>query len=77
MVRPALPTIRQRIGLDLETRLGVECGLRVEGARDASHDFRAPTLYDLYQPTTGFDHAFFRTCGGLVPATVYTGSTAT
>jgi iron complex outermembrane receptor protein len=39
-----------------------------------SHDFRAPTLYDLYQPTTVSTTAFSDTLtGGLVPATVYTG----
>jgi outer membrane receptor protein involved in Fe transport len=37
-------------------------------------DFRAPTLYDLYQPTTVSTTAFSDTLtGGLVPATVYTG----
>jgi iron complex outermembrane recepter protein len=39
-----------------------------------SHDFRAPTLYDLYQPTTVSTTAFSdNLTGGLVPATVYTG----
>jgi outer membrane receptor protein involved in Fe transport len=46
--------------------------LKVRATR--SHDFRAPTLYDLYQPTTVSTTAFSDTLtGGLVPATVYTG----
>jgi outer membrane receptor protein involved in Fe transport len=39
-----------------------------------SHDFRAPTLYDLYQPTTVSTTAFTDTLTGTSPpATVYTG----
>ena len=46
--------------------------LKVRATR--SHDFRAPTLYDLYQPTTVSTTAFSDTLtGGLVPAAVYTG----